>query len=111
MGDNKDNRLLLLTDTCYPRIEVTFGGKDSFRSPMEIDVDSFVGVKSYKAKGKRVTTFEIAAVAELEPARFPEPPQEEEPEDAPDEADLDPDSGKSESDIIDEITGQMKLFE
>ena len=111
LGDNKDNRLLLLTDTCYPRIEVTFGGKDSFRSPMEIDVDSFVGVKSYKAKGKRVTTFEIAAVAELEPARFPEPPQEEEPEDAPDEADLDPDSGKSESDIIDEITGQMKLFE
>ena len=111
LGDNKDNRLLLLTDTCYPRIEVTFGGKDGFRSPMEIDVDSFVGVKSYKAKGKRVTTFEIAAVAELEPARFPEPPQEEEPEDAPDEADLDPDSGKSESDIIDEITGQMKLFE
>ena len=52
----------------------------------------------------------METINELEPTRFPEPVQEtqEEPEEEPEN--LDPDSDKSESDIIDEITGQMKLF-
>jgi topoisomerase-4 subunit A len=38
-----------------------------------------------------------------------EQPQEQNDDDGG-EADLDPDADKSNSDIIDEITGQMKLF-
>ena len=111
LGDNKDSRLALLTDEYYPRIEVTMGGKDSFRNPMAIDVDTFVGIKSYKAKGKRITTYEIDSIRELSPMRFPETQPEQKPKETPDEENLDPDNGKSENDIIDEITGQMKLFE
>ena len=109
LGENKQNQLILITDVVYPRIQVTFGGSDAFREALEIDVEDFIGVKSYKAKGKRITTFAVEQISELEPIRFPEETEavEEEPEESQIE---DPDQGKSESDIIDEITGQMKLF-
>ena len=77
---------------------------------MEIDADEFIAVKGFKAKGNRTTTYTEETINELEPTRFPEPEQEqqERPEEEPEN--LDPDSDKSEGDIIDEITGQMKLF-
>ncbi|NDV57323.1 DNA gyrase/topoisomerase IV subunit A [Bacteroides sp. 519] len=110
MGDNPKNQLILLTDEAYPRFEVIFGGNDSFREPLVIDAEEFIGVKSYKAKGKRITTFAVSTINEIEPLRTPEPKEENEPNE-PDEPEiLDPDSGKSDGDIIDEITGQMKLF-
>lgn len=80
VGSDAKSKLLLLTDTYYPRIGVTFGGADAVRPALEIDADEFIGVKSFKAKGKRVSTFEIAEVQELEPMRFPEPPEETEVE-------------------------------
>jgi topoisomerase-4 subunit A len=109
VGENSDSKLLLLTDTCYPGIKVVFGGNDSFREPLTIDAEEFIGVKSFKAKGKRITTFEIAEIREIEPVRFPEaatddsfqPGIEIEPED---------DDDKPLSDLLDEITGQQRLF-
>ena len=110
LGENKNNRLILLTDEYYPRLEVIFGGHDSFREAMVIDAEEFIAVKGFKAKGKRITTYTVDTINELEPTRFPEPTNEqpEQPEEEPEN--LDPDSDKSEGDIIDEITGQMKLF-
>ncbi|MDP4278573.1 MAG: DNA gyrase/topoisomerase IV subunit A, partial [Bacteroidota bacterium] len=104
---------VLLTDTYYPRIEVVFGGGDSFRESLIVDADEFIGVKSFKAKGKRLSTFTVEKIQELEPVRFPEEPaesasvkpveiEEEEEEDA---------SVQSNTDIEDEIAGQMKLFD
>jgi topoisomerase-4 subunit A len=59
-----------------------FGGNDNFREPLVIEVDEFIGVKSYKARGKRLTTYEIDEIIELEPTKFPPPPEvPEEPED------------------------------
>ncbi len=109
LGDNRHNRLVLLTDECYPRLEVVFGGHDHFREPMVIEADEFIAVKGFKAKGKRLTNYTIETVNELEPTRQPEPQTTaEEPQE---EAEiLDPDHGKSERDILDELTGQMKLF-
>ena len=109
LGENKNSRLILLTDEYYPRLEVVFGGHDSFREPMVIEADEFIGVKGFKAKGKRLTTFTLETVNELEPTRQPEQPQETEMSEEEPEI-LDPDHGKSEEDIRDEITGQMKLF-
>ena len=109
LGENKNNRLILLSEMAYPRLKVTFGGADSFREPLEIDVEEFIGVKSYKAKGKRITTFAVESITELEPLRFPEV-KEEKPEENEEPVIEDPDYGKSETDIIDEINGQMKLF-
>ena len=111
LGENKDNKLILLTCITYPRMEVLFGGHDSFRDPLTIDIDEFIGVKSYKAKGKRITTFTVDEIKELEPLRFPDVEDSEDEKEEEDEPIIeDPDNDKSESDIIDEITGQMKLF-
>ena len=112
LGDNKESKLIILTDEYYPRLEVIFGGHDSFREKLIIDADEFIAVKGFKAKGKRISTFNIEAINELEPVRFPEEKQEaNEGDDETEEIEnMDPDNGKSEDDIIDEITGQMKLF-
>ena len=109
LGDNRNSKLILLTDECYPRLEVVFGEHDSFRDPMVIEADEFIAVKGFKAKGKRLTTYAIDTINELEPTRQPEPqPAADEPEEEPEN--LDPDQDKSEGDILDELTGQMKLF-
>ena len=110
LGENKDNRLILLTDEYYPRLEVIFGGHDNFREPLVIDADEFIAVKGFKAKGKRLTTYTLETINELEPTRQPEVPQTPESNDEEEVEILDPDHGKSESDILDELTGQMKLF-
>ena len=116
LGENPSNKLIVITDQVYPRIKVTFGGNDSFRDPLEIDVEQFISVKGFKAKGKRITTFEVENIEELEPTRFPEPENDNEEDEEEDsdfselEEDLDPDLGKSESQVIDEITGQLSLF-
>ncbi len=111
LGDNKATQLILLTDEYYPRLEVIFGGHDSFRDPMVIEADEFIAVKGFKAKGKRITTYTVETINELEPTRFPDPPAPDKTEENEEEPEiLDPDHGKSEGDILDEMTGQMKLF-
>jgi len=112
LSENSDSQLILLTDTPYPRIQLTYGGADDFRGTEEIDAEQFIAVKGYKAKGKRLTTYTLAAIEELEPTRFPEPPATDVSEDTDDEEeDLDPDAGKSEQQVIDELTGQLRLFD
>ena len=91
LGDNPASRFVLLTAEPYPRLKVTYGGADAFRDALEVDVESFIGVKSYKAKGKRLTTLAVERIEELEPLRRP---------DAPDAAD--PDSGTPVPDAADD---------
>ena len=111
LGENKHNRLILLTDEYYPRLEIIFGGHDNFREPVVIDAEEFIAVKGFKAKGKRLTTYTVETINELEPTRFPDPPQTTDDENTDEEPEnLDPDNGKTENDILDEMTGQMKLF-
>lgn len=110
LGENKASKLILLTDEYYPRLEVVFGGNDSFREPLVIEADEFIAVKGFKAKGKRLTTYAIDTVNELEPTRLYQPVANENDSYDEEEENLDPDKDKSESDIIDEMTGQMKLF-
>jgi topoisomerase-4 subunit A len=108
LGDNTASKLILLTDTYYPRIEVTFGGNDSFREPLIIDVEDFIGVKGFKAKGKRITTYEVSDIKEIEPERFPEVEEDDSPQ--PD-VDIDAEEeDKPLTDFFDELTGQPRLF-
>ena len=111
LGENPKSRLMLLTDEAYPRIEAVFGGHDAFREPLVLDAEEFIAVKGFKAKGKRISTFDIETINELDPVRFaPAEQLQEQNDDDGEDPDLDPDADKSNSDIIDEITGQMKLF-
>ena len=111
LSDNPESQLILLTDTPYPRIQLTYGGADDFRGTEEIDAEQFIAVKGYKAKGKRLTTYTLESVVELEPTRFPAEPEESETPDIQEEEDLDPDAGKSEQQVRDELTGQLRLFD
>ena len=83
---------------------------------MEIEAEQFVGVKGFKAKGKRITNWETESIEQLEPAQQPEQepeditPEEQPAEETPQQENLDPDAGKSQQQVIDEITGQLSLF-
>lgn len=81
LGENAHNRLLLLTDQKEPRIKAVFAGADAVREPLEVDVNEFISVKGFKAKGKRLTQFSIDVV-ELISEEVKEAPVAEETEDA-----------------------------
>ena len=100
LGENKQNVLLLLTSEMYPRINVVFGGHDSFREAMIVDAGDFVGVKSFKAKGKRLTTFTVDHIEELEPVVKDEPEEQSEADE----------TVTDDNDAVNEDDGQMKLF-
>lgn len=99
LGENKHSKLILLSEQVFPRIQVVFGGHDDFREPLIVEASDFVGVKSYKAKGKRLTTYTVGNIEELEPTRMPETEDATEPEAGDDEATND-----------DGDNGQMNLF-
>ena len=73
-GDNADNRIEVLTDKENALFRVVYA--DAAREPMEVDMSVFIEAKSPKAKGKRLTTLEVARIEDITPE------QEEEPEDA-----------------------------
>ena len=128
LGDNPNSMQILLTDQVYPRILMTYGGADEFRGQEEVDVESFIAVKGYKAKGKRLTTYQTESIVELEPTRFPEPPAEsaEEFDSSDNEEESDPEaplsspkgdtteapSGAAGGSVpkLDPLTGQLNLF-
>ena len=122
IGENVASKPVLLTDVAYPLIRVSFGGADSVRPAEEIDAEQFIAVKGFKAKGKRLTTFEVESIEELEPVRFPEEPAEEdnEPADNADSADGNASAGDLDTaetphettqgpQIVDEKTGQLSF--
>ena len=90
VSDNKEQCFISeapgskLCDICldtYPRMEVTFKGKNANREPEIIDVAEFIGKKGFKAKGRRVSSFDVAGAVFIEP--YPEPEIEvEEADDA-----------------------------
>ena len=116
IGENKDSRLVLLTDEPYPRLRVAFGGNDAFREPMEINAEEFVAVKGFKAKGKRISTWTVDSIEELEPLKRADDEVDGGDDDTEElsgelkDENLDPDAGKSQRQVIDEITGQLSLF-
>lgn len=113
VGAEPESSVILLTDTPFARLLVEFGGNDAVRPALEIETEDFIAVKSFKAKGKRISTYEIAGVSELEPTRFPEleeePAEEQESSDMVSEPDEDNDAGETPA----EITGssEKSLFD
>ena len=110
LGENPESQLILLTDTPYPHLLVTMGGADDFREPLDIEADDFIGIKSFKAKGKRITTCNVAKIEELEPTRWPEVDNTEGTEETEDTED-NPDDEQSQEEAADELNGQLRLFE
>ena len=115
LGENPDSTLIFLSDEPYARVGVTFGGGDSFREALEIEAEEFIGVKSFKAKGKRITTFEVEEIKELEPTRQPieeekNTVEEEKPKAPFVEIDEEPNEDDNREEPTPDENGQMHLF-
>ncbi|MDO4673452.1 MAG: DNA gyrase/topoisomerase IV subunit A, partial [Porphyromonadaceae bacterium] len=111
-GESDKNKHILLTDTPYARFKVTFGKEDEHRLPLEVDAESFVGTKSIRAKGKRLSNYVVATVEELEPLRVPEPTPKEEDSSSDEEEEPQPFSQENDQDdeeLRDELLGIQRL--
>ena len=112
LGENERSALIALSDKDGARFLVTFGGADEIRGQLTLDADDFIAVKSLRAKGKRLTTYEVASIAEIEPREKPDPENMAESDgEAESEVDEDDASGaQSDDEVRDELTGQQRIF-
>lgn len=78
--DDNDTLVTYALDT-FPRLQVVYPDDTSKKVGSEIlEIDEFIGVKGYKAKGKRITTFEVKEFNWMDPLPEPEPEPESEEE-------------------------------
>jgi topoisomerase-4 subunit A len=84
LGDDKDSRIELLSDSPEATFRVSF--VDEKHEPMEILMENFIDEKSAKAKGKRITTLEVASLEDITPEPEPEPETSDDSE-SPDSSD------------------------
>ena len=131
LGEHPDSYLIHISGEDFPRFELTFDGEDNDKEPILIDVDEFVGIKSCKAKGKRLTTWKLSSVNELDPKPVPEDLDENssanigvdvemftsssddsmnEINQQAEKEDISSNNDSSDDINIDEITGQTTLF-
>ncbi len=110
LGDNEASTLFVLSDKEAPMFELRFGGADASRPALIVDGEDFIGVKSFKARGKRLTTFELAEIVELEPKR-PDTVADENEAEAPKAVLTDIEDDVSDEQVRDEFYGQERLFQ
>ena len=60
-------KMAALTYCKGAKLEVVFGGNHEHRPAELVDVDEFIGVKSHRARGKRITTYDVASLKFIEP--------------------------------------------
>ena len=71
IGEHPESRLIRITEVEYPRLELKFGGKNKDRNSEIIEVADFIGIKSHKARGKRLSNYEVKVIEELLPENLP----------------------------------------
>ena len=83
IGDNSNSKLQLFSLDYRPRLEVIFDEKKNEKEVenIELDVEEYIAVKGYKAKGKRLSNFAIKKVAWLEALPYDPPEPEAEDKD------------------------------
>ena len=99
ISDTQGSYLLVTSEDKYPQLEIIFAGKHEKRAPEYVDVDEFIAQKSYRAKGKRLTTFETGTIKFVEPLdKTDQEGISENGEENPQTTDEDNTNGNSESD-------------
>ena len=101
LEEGSGDQLVTYALDTFPRLEVVYAENSGKKIESEIfEIYDFIAVKGYKAKGKRLTTFEVKEFNWLDPLPEPEPEPEtdEEPEsgDAPDDSGQDDRMGYAE---------------
>ena len=67
IGETEGSNLVCLSAEKHPRFEVVFGGRYEARAADMIVAEEFIAEKSFKARGKRITTFDVKEIREIEP--------------------------------------------
>ena len=78
LGEDKDSRIVLLSDQAEATFRVHFA--DENKPDLDIVMEDFIDEKSAKAKGKRISTLEIASFEDITPEPVIEEPESEEQE-------------------------------
>lgn len=91
-------RFVAITYRSGAKLVVTFGGQHVQRPEEIVDVDEFIAIKSHRAKGKRITTYEVASLRFVEP----EEPEAEDEEIEESEEPMIEDEGIDMEDIVGE---------
>jgi topoisomerase-4 subunit A len=71
-------QLKCLSREIRPRFKIVFGGLSKHKPKEVVIADEFIVVKSFRAKGKRLSTLEVARVEEISPLPPPEPASQQE---------------------------------
>ncbi len=79
LGENAESRIVLLSDNNQATFLVTL--QDEAKEPLTVIMEEFIGTKSAKAKGKRLTTQAVKTITDISP----EPAVEETPIEQPEE--------------------------
>lgn len=79
VGETAKSTLILLTDQKRPILDLVFD--DPARVPLEVDATVFIGEKSFKARGKRLTTLPLKEVQLRPEPEIPEDENEEKGDD------------------------------
>lgn len=110
ISESDGSQLILLQTATYPRLELKFAkDKGKERENEEVDVNEFIAVKGFKAKGKRLSQYKISKVIELEPLPEPEPEVVIEPESEP-EKPRSPKDPLPDANFEADESGNLKLF-
>lgn len=98
IGENENAKYLDMSTDIIPRLLLSYKVSEAGNSfpDDEINVEEFIGIKSYKAKGKRLSTREIESFSWLEPIEPETPDDEPESNDEGDE----PETQKTEVPVV-----------
>ncbi|MDE7452749.1 MAG: DNA gyrase/topoisomerase IV subunit A, partial [Paramuribaculum sp.] len=111
IGENPKSAVTLISGEPGARFEITFGGADEVRGSMIVDAMDFVGVKSFRAKGKRLTAWNVAEIREIEPVVVEvETVENLETENSAETDEVEVIEERSDDEVRDELTGQQRIF-
>ncbi len=81
IGDHKESRLVLVSSAAHPKLWMKLAATTRKpESDEELEAESFIAVKSYRAKGKRLSASEVVEVKWLETEPDPGPDSDSDPE-------------------------------
>jgi len=88
LDEDGSARFVCISGAKGAQLQITYKGAQASRPADMVDVEEFVGVKSCKAKGKRLTTFDVDTLTFIEPEVVE--PEEPESSDEPIDDDAEP---------------------